>query len=82
MNLLIAGSRSIDAFDFAEHIPPETDLIISGGLLPPGNMKRDGFVSRADRKRSAGSVRSRRKRPRADGGSFAAICTVQKPSIK
>ena len=31
MKLLIAGSRSIDAFDFAEHIPPETDLIISGG---------------------------------------------------
>lgn len=31
MKLLIAGSRSIDAFDLAEHIPPETDLIISGG---------------------------------------------------
>lgn len=31
MKLLIAGSRSIDKFDFSEYIPPETTLIISGG---------------------------------------------------
>lgn len=31
MKLLIAGSRSITDFDLSAHIPPETDLIISGG---------------------------------------------------
>lgn len=31
MKLLIAGSRSIKQFDLAQHIPPETELIISGG---------------------------------------------------
>ena len=31
MKLLIAGSRSITDFDLSEYIPPETDLIISGG---------------------------------------------------
>ena len=31
MKLLIVGSRSITDFDLQGHIPPETDLIISGG---------------------------------------------------
>lgn len=31
MKLLIAGSRSITYFDISPHIPPETELIISGG---------------------------------------------------
>ena len=31
MKVLIAGSRSIRQFDLTEYIPPETDLIISGG---------------------------------------------------
>lgn len=31
MKLLIAGSRSITDFDISPHIPPETELIISGG---------------------------------------------------
>ena len=31
MKLLIAGSRSIENFDLTNYIPPETDLIISGG---------------------------------------------------
>jgi len=31
MKLLIAGSRSISDFNLSEHIPSETDLIISGG---------------------------------------------------
>ena len=31
MNLLIAGSRSIQAFDLGAHVPKETTLIISGG---------------------------------------------------
>ncbi|MBQ8276147.1 MAG: hypothetical protein IJZ02_05950 [Clostridia bacterium] len=31
MKLLIAGSRSIKAFDFEKHIPAETTMIITGG---------------------------------------------------
>lgn len=31
MKLLIAGSRTITAFDLAPHIPEDTDEIISGG---------------------------------------------------
>ncbi len=31
MKLLIAGSRSITAFDLEGHIPPEVTVIISGG---------------------------------------------------
>lgn len=31
MKLLIAGSRSITEFDISPYIPPDTDLIISGG---------------------------------------------------
>lgn len=31
MKLLIAGSRSIKDYDLSKHIPPETELIISGG---------------------------------------------------
>ena len=31
MKTLIVGSRSISDFDFDEHIPNETELIISGG---------------------------------------------------
>ena len=31
MKLLIVGSRSICNFDLSSHIPPEVDLIISGG---------------------------------------------------
>ena len=31
MKLLIAGSRSIKNFDLSELVPPETELIISGG---------------------------------------------------
>ena len=31
MKLLIAGSRSITKFDLTPYIPPETELIISGG---------------------------------------------------
>ncbi|MBO5048142.1 MAG: hypothetical protein J6D19_07030 [Clostridia bacterium] len=31
MKLLIVGSRSIENFDLTNYIPPETDLIISGG---------------------------------------------------
>ena len=31
MKLLIAGSRSIREWDISEYVPPETDLIISGG---------------------------------------------------
>ena len=31
MKLLIAGSRSIEAFDLTAYIPPQTELIISGG---------------------------------------------------
>ncbi len=31
MKLLIVGSRSIEDFDLTEYIPPETELIISGG---------------------------------------------------
>lgn len=31
MKLLIVGSRSITSFDLSRHIPPQTDLIISGG---------------------------------------------------
>lgn len=31
MKLLIAGSRSIGSFDLEKHIPPNTELIISGG---------------------------------------------------
>ena len=31
MKLLIAGSRSIESFDLAKYIPPQTELIISGG---------------------------------------------------
>ena len=31
MKLLIAGSRSITNFDISPYIPPDTDLIISGG---------------------------------------------------
>ena len=31
MKLLVAGSRSITAFDLSKHIPIQTDLIISGG---------------------------------------------------
>ncbi len=31
MKLLIAGSRSIRAWDISDYVPPETDLIISGG---------------------------------------------------
>ena len=31
MKLLIAGSRGIDRFDLSGHVPPETEVIISGG---------------------------------------------------
>ena len=31
MKLLIVGSRKIRSFDLSAHIPPQTDLIISGG---------------------------------------------------
>jgi predicted Rossmann fold nucleotide-binding protein DprA/Smf involved in DNA uptake len=31
MKVLIVGSRSIRNYDITEHIPPETELIISGG---------------------------------------------------
>lgn len=31
MNFLIVGSRSIKDFDISEYVPPEADLIISGG---------------------------------------------------
>ncbi len=31
MKVLIVGSRSISAFDLSPYIPPETELIISGG---------------------------------------------------
>ena len=31
MKLLIAGSRSIREWDISNYVPPETDLIISGG---------------------------------------------------
>lgn len=31
MKLLIVGSRGITDFDLTEHVPPETELIISGG---------------------------------------------------
>ena len=31
MKLLIVGSRSIQDFDLSPYIPPDTDLIISGG---------------------------------------------------
>ncbi|MBO5939069.1 MAG: hypothetical protein J6Q82_06180 [Clostridia bacterium] len=31
MKLLIVGSRSIERFDLSEYVPPETELIISGG---------------------------------------------------
>lgn len=31
MKVLIAGSRSIRDYDLSKYIPPETDLIISGG---------------------------------------------------
>ena len=31
MKLMIAGSRSIKNFDLSEYVPPQTDLIISGG---------------------------------------------------
>ena len=31
MKVLIAGSRSINDFDFSPHIPKDTTLIISGG---------------------------------------------------
>lgn len=31
MKLLIVGSRNIRSFDLSAHIPPQTDLIISGG---------------------------------------------------
>ena len=31
MKLLIAGSRSIGSFDLAPHIPPDVELIITGG---------------------------------------------------
>lgn len=31
MKLLIVGSRSITSFDLSEYIPPQTQLIISGG---------------------------------------------------
>ena len=31
MKLLIAGSRSIKDFDLSDHIPSDTELIISGG---------------------------------------------------
>lgn len=31
MKVLIVGSRSIKNYDISEHIPPETELIISGG---------------------------------------------------
>lgn len=31
MKLLIAGSRSIEDFDLSGYVPPDTELIISGG---------------------------------------------------
>ncbi len=31
IKLLIVGSRSIKSFDLSAYVPPETDLIISGG---------------------------------------------------
>lgn len=31
MKLLIVGSRSIQEFDLLKYVPPETELIISGG---------------------------------------------------
>lgn len=31
MKLLIVGSRSIESFDLAPHVPEDTDTIISGG---------------------------------------------------
>lgn len=31
MNVAIIGSRSITSFDLSEYIPPDTDLIITGG---------------------------------------------------
>ena len=31
MKLLIVGSRSIADFDLSEHVPPDVELIISGG---------------------------------------------------
>ena len=31
MKLLIAGSRSIEAFDLTEYVPSDVDLIITGG---------------------------------------------------
>ncbi len=31
MKLLIVGSRSIEDFDLSGYVPPETELIISGG---------------------------------------------------
>jgi len=31
MKLLIVGSRNISEFDFSDHIPADTELIISGG---------------------------------------------------
>ena len=31
MKLLIAGSRSLETFDLSPYIPPQTDMIITGG---------------------------------------------------
>ena len=31
MKLLIAGSRGITSFDLSEHVPKDTEMIISGG---------------------------------------------------
>ena len=31
MKLLIAGSRTIEAFDLSPYVPPETEIIICGG---------------------------------------------------
>ena len=31
MKLLVAGSRSVKEFDLSPHIPPDVDLLISGG---------------------------------------------------
>ena len=33
MKLLIVGSRSIDEFDLTPYVPPQTELIISGGAV-------------------------------------------------
>lgn len=58
MKLLIAGSRSIREWDISNYVPPETDLVISGGAK--------GVDALAERYADEHGIAKRIIRPRYD----------------